>query len=93
MWVNNIPQGKGVYLDSLNRERHVGTWLNGEFHGQGVHTYADSDRMILGTTAPKWLLGLNNSFNYKGFDLGTFVMVRWGQTIQSKLWLIQIFIC
>ncbi|MEA5429181.1 TonB-dependent receptor [Arcicella lustrica] len=71
---------KPGYVKVATNERIV----NGVSDG-GVHTYADSDRMILGTTAPKWLLGLNNSFNYKGFDLGTFVMVRWGQTIQSKL--------
>jgi hypothetical protein len=51
----------------------------------GVHTYTDYDKMILGSAAPKWLLGVNNTFNYKGFDLGAFVMVRWGQMIQSKL--------
>lgn len=51
----------------------------------GVHTYTDYDKMILGSAAPKWLLGVNNTFNYKGFDLGAFVMVRWGQIIQSKL--------
>ncbi len=58
--------------------------VNGVSDG-GVHTYTDTDRMILGSSAPKWLLGVNNTFKYKGFDLGTFVMVRWGQTIQSKL--------
>ena len=51
----------------------------------GVHPYADSDRMILGANTPKWLLGINNNWTYKQFDLGAFTMVRWGQMINSSL--------
>ena len=51
----------------------------------GVHPYTDTDRSILGSSNPKWLLGLNNTFTYKRFDLSAFTMVRWGQMIRSSV--------
>lgn len=51
----------------------------------GVHKYGDDDRQILGHTNPDWILGLNNTFQYKGFDLSVFMMGRFGQTIESSL--------
>jgi hypothetical protein len=51
----------------------------------GVHPYSDNDRMILGSSVPKWLLGINNNFTYRNFDLGLFTMIRWGQMINSSL--------
>ena len=51
----------------------------------GIHPYTDTDREVLGTSNPNWLLGVNNTFKYKGFDLNVFTMVRWGQMIHSNL--------
>ncbi|WP_289632055.1 TonB-dependent receptor [uncultured Duncaniella sp.] len=51
----------------------------------GVHAYGDNDRMILGHQNPNWILGLNNTFKYRDFDLSVFMMGRFGQTIQSNL--------
>lgn len=51
----------------------------------GVHTYSENDRMILGHENPNWILGLNNTFTYKGFDLTVYMMGRFGQTIYSDL--------
>jgi TonB-linked SusC/RagA family outer membrane protein len=52
---------------------------------KGVHPYSASDQTILGSEVPKWLLGINNNFTYKQFDLGLFTMIRWGQMINSGL--------
>lgn len=52
---------------------------------KGIHPYTATDRMILGSSNPKWLLGVNNNFTYKNFDLGLFTMIRWGQMINSSL--------
>lgn len=52
---------------------------------KGVHVYDDNDRRILGHQNPNWILGLNNTFQYKGFDLSVFMMGRFGQTISSDL--------
>ncbi|MDE5919227.1 MAG: TonB-dependent receptor, partial [Duncaniella sp.] len=51
----------------------------------GVHKYSDDDRQILGHQNPNWILGLNNTFTYKDFDLSVFIMGRFGQTIASDL--------
>ena len=51
----------------------------------GIHPYGDEDRQILGHSNPNWILGLNNTFQYKDFDLSFFVMGRFGQTITSSL--------
>ncbi len=51
----------------------------------GIHTYSESDRQVLGHSNPDWVIGLNNTFTYKGFDLSVFAMARYGQTISSDL--------
>lgn len=51
----------------------------------GVHKYGEDDRMVLGHENPDWVIGLNNTFTYKGFDLSVFAMARYGQTINSEL--------
>lgn len=52
---------------------------------EGIHAYSKNDRQILGHSNPNWILGLNNSFQYRDFDLSVFVMGRFGQTISSNL--------
>lgn len=51
----------------------------------GVHKYSTDDRQILGHENPNWILGLNNTFVYKDFDLTIYAMGRFGQTIYSDL--------
>lgn len=51
----------------------------------GVHKYGEKDRQILGHTNPDYIVGLNNSLTYRGFDFSLFVMARYGQTIKSDL--------
>lgn len=51
----------------------------------GVHQYSQDDRQILGHLNPDYIVGFNNSFTYKNFDLTLFAMARYGQTIKSDL--------
>ena len=51
----------------------------------GVHKYGNDDRQVLGHSNPDWILGLNNTFRYRDFDLSVFIMGRFGQTIDSEL--------
>ena len=37
---------------------------------------ANNDRVILGNTRPRWILGMTNSFSYKKFELSVFVYGR-----------------
>ena len=52
---------------------------------EGKHKYSTNDRQILGHKNPNWILGLNNTFTYKNFDLTVYAMARLGQTITSNL--------
>lgn len=60
---------------------------NGNMVGDGgVHTYSNTrDLQILGSNVPDGILGFNNAFKYKGFDLGVFAIARWGQMIDSQM--------
>ena len=57
---------------------------NGNGDG-GVHKYSQDDRQVLGHENPNWIIGLNNTFVYKDFDLTIYAMGRFGQTIYSKM--------
>ena len=50
----------------------------------GNHRINDSDRTYLGSSVPKFILGFQNNFTYKNFDLGVYVFMRWGQTINAE---------
>ncbi len=43
------------------------------------------DRIILGSSEPKWEGGMTNRFSYKGFDLTVVAFARWGHMIKSGL--------
>ncbi|MCU7552012.1 TonB-dependent receptor [Chitinophagaceae bacterium LB-8] len=43
-----------------------------------------SDRTFIGAAVPKFVAGLQNNFRYKGFDLGIFLFVRYGQMINAE---------
>lgn len=45
---------------------------------------SENDRVIVGTDRPDFVLGMNNYFAYKGFDLSVFMYARVGQTIKSE---------
>lgn len=40
-----------------------------------------SDRTILGQQNPKWTFGFNNTFNFRNFDLGIFIVAQTGNLI------------
>lgn len=62
------------------------TTVNGEeVNDNGEHKYSEKDRQILGHSNPDFIVGLNNTFRYKSFDLSVFATARYGQTITSDL--------
>jgi TonB-dependent starch-binding outer membrane protein SusC len=59
--------------------------------GDGVFDQADGvingdDRIVLGSTQPKWSGGLTNRFTYKGFDLSVVMFWRVGGMLVSNLY-------
>lgn len=45
----------------------------------------DNDRVILGSSQPKWTGGMTNRFTYRGFDLTIVAFARMGSTFRSTL--------
>ena len=45
---------------------------------------ANNDRKVLGQQTPKWTAGLNNRFEYKGWELSFFLYARVGHLIQNE---------
>ena len=43
-----------------------------------------NDRIYLGSTQPDFVLGLQNSFTYRGFDLAVFLFWRYGQMLNAE---------
>ncbi len=50
-----------------------------DLNGDGKIT-ADSDRVVLGQTAPKWMGGITNTFHYKNWNLNIFIQTAQGIT-------------
>lgn len=50
----------------------------------GDYNITSADRQYLGSRSPKWTAGFNNTFSYKGFDLGVYMLLRWGQMIDAQ---------
>lgn len=83
IWGSDTPE------DVLNTYGVKPGWIkietNEKEDDNGAHKYSEDDRMILGHLNPDYIVGLNNSFQYKDFDLSVFAMARYGQTIESDL--------
>jgi hypothetical protein len=45
---------------------------------------ATYDRVYIGSTVPDWIAGLQNTITFKNFDLGVFLLFRYGQTIDAE---------
>lgn len=59
---------------------------DGSFNDKGIHTYSNkTDYFILGKKTPDWILGFQNNFTYRDFDLSFFVMARWGFMVNNDV--------
>lgn len=54
-----------------------------DINGDGVFNEA-TDRQILGNGLPKFIFGMTNNFNYKGFDLSVFIQGVQGNKILNE---------
>lgn len=52
------------------------------YRADSKYAYSDKDYQTIGQNAPKWTMGLQNTFTYKNFDLSIFMYMRWGQMIK-----------
>jgi len=86
-----LYKGIGIWQQS---DMPITTTLNGvtfkpgdikveDQNGDGKIDIND-DRRVVGHQQPDWYGGLQNTFNYKGFDLNIFLMARYGQTVKGE---------
>ena len=54
-----------------------------DLNGDGVIT--EQDRQVVGNVNPKFVWGFNNTFNYKGLDLGVFFQGSYGNDIINNV--------
>ena len=54
-----------------------------DLNGDGIID-ANNDREYIGAPVPKFVLGLQNNFQYQGFDLGIYFFMRYGQVINAE---------
>jgi TonB-linked SusC/RagA family outer membrane protein len=50
----------------------------------GLHTIDANDMTYIGSTVPKFVIGFQNNFKYKAFDLNLYLFARVGQTIDAE---------
>ena len=78
-------QGSPLYSFYLYKELGVdpqtGNVNYDDYNGDGKITAAD--RQIYGSVWPKYFGGFNNSFNYKGVDLGVFLSYSYGNEVYN----------
>lgn len=80
----------GLWQDTPEDQAEMALWLaNGYNFSPGEVRPKDqnndyqitaADRVILGNSSPRWTLGWNNNFSYKGFELGMNIYGRLGYT-------------
>jgi TonB-linked SusC/RagA family outer membrane protein len=74
-------------LDALEMEgERIGSWKFKDLNGDQKIT--DDDRTFIGNPQPKFIMGLNLGFRYKGFDLSTFLVWNYGNELfnYTKYW-------
>ena len=64
------------------------TNANGEviyYNAENPYAYSENDNQVIGHNSPKWTMGFQNRFTYKGFDLTIYAFFRWGQMIKYDM--------
>jgi len=72
-----------IWADSSGIKYAPGQWKPVDQNGD--YRLTDEDRVITGTTNPKWTGGITNTFIYKGFTLSAFIYARVGQKYWADL--------
>ena len=55
--------------------------VTGQKDDAGNPLWSDADRTVIGNAQPKFFGGFNNTFFYKGFDLGIFMVFSYGNDV------------
>ncbi|WP_140937745.1 SusC/RagA family TonB-linked outer membrane protein [Sphingobacterium lumbrici] len=75
------PLGSFFLIKSLGVDPNTGDMLYEDINGS--NTITSDDRQFLGNPLPKMYGGINNTVNYKNFDLGVFFQYSYGNDIYN----------
>ena len=94
-----IPGNDGRYLNSLIVGQPIGVFYGPKFAGADpangdalyykedgkttTNDYNEAGSFVVGDPNPDWIGGLNNTFNYKGFELNVLLQGVFGNQIQN----------
>jgi len=86
---NILIMGKDLQIFTYEREEYVDS-IKGfiklkDLNGDGSVSYGggNEDKTTFGSPLPKFYGGLNNTFSYKGFELGVFIQYVFGNKIYN----------
>lgn len=69
------------YYNNLAEAQKVNPALTTPAGAATRYSYSSNDFQTLGHNTPNWSLGVQNNVKFKGFDLGVYAYMRWGQMI------------
>ncbi|MEJ6981433.1 TonB-dependent receptor [Pedobacter sp. P351] len=83
VYVKQAPDGtQTYYYNNLAEAQKYNSALTA---ANSIYNAGNNDFQIVGHNSPDWSLGFQNNFKYKGFDLGVYTYLRWGQTINYNM--------
>jgi len=78
----------GIWQDTAEDRAEMGTWNSNGYEftpgnvrpkdQNGDYQMTEEDRVVLGNSSPRWVLGWNNAFSYRGVELSMNIYSRLG---------------
>lgn len=81
MLKDGVPSLKGVDRSQVKPGDAKYVPQTGEVDENGNPVWSTNDRTVIGSAAPKFTGGMNNTFRYKGFDLSVFMNFSFGNDV------------
>lgn len=81
MLKDGVPSLKGFDRSQVKPGDAKYVPQTGEVDENGNPVWSTNDRTVIGSAAPKFTGGMNNTFRYKGFDLSVFMNFSFGNDV------------
>lgn len=81
MLKDGVPSLKGFDCSQVKPGDAKYVPQTGEVDENGNPVWSTNDRTVIGSAAPKFTGGMNNTFRYKGFDLSVFMNFSFGNDV------------
>lgn len=75
-----------IEREGLLQKDNEGYYYMKDDEKQRKYVYGPTDKTNVGSSVPSCIIGFNNMFTYKNFDLSVFFFARFGQTIKHDIY-------